>query len=87
MPGIARVGVDQAGGTIVGDLAPTVFVNGSPIVVKGAQVSGHGRRPHNSPVMEGASSTVKANGIPVCREGDTASCGHAATGSGDVSAG
>lgn len=88
MPGISRVGVDAAGGTIVGNLAPTVFVNGAPIVVKGANVVPHGLPPHSpQPVMVGCSSTVFANGIPVVRAGDAASCGHAASGSGDVFAG
>ena len=87
MPGISRVGVDTAEGTIVGNLAPTVLVNGSPAAVKGAEVSGHGRGSHRSPVMDGSSSTVYANGIPICREGDAASCGHPATGSGNVNAG
>lgn len=87
MPGVSRVGVDAAGGTIVGDLAPTVFVDGSPIVVKGAQVAGHGNGPHAGPVMSGASGTVFANGIAVVRSGDNATCGHTASGSGDVFAG
>ena len=87
MPGISRVGVDQAGGTIVGNLAPTVFINNSPIVVKGAAISGHGRSPHSGPVMVGSSSTVFAHNIAVCRAGDAASCGHTATGSSDVFAG
>jgi hypothetical protein len=42
MPGISRITQDTAGGTIVGVLAPKVFVNGTPIAVKGAAVSGHG---------------------------------------------
>lgn len=88
MPGISRVGVDSAGGTIVGNLAPTVFVNGAPIVVQGAAVTPHGLPPHSpQPVMVGHSSTVFACGIPVCRQGDAASCGHPATGSGNVFAG
>lgn len=87
MPGISRVGVDAAGGTIVGNLAPTVLVNGSPVAVKGAAVAGHGRSPHSSPVMAGASGSVKANGIPICRSGDAASCGHAASGSPNVFSG
>lgn len=84
MPGAARVGIDAAGGTIVGNLAPTVFVDNSPIAVKGAAVSGHGKPPHASPVMSGASGNVFANNIPVCRAGDAATCGHAASGSADV---
>jgi len=84
MPGTSRVGKDAAGGTIVGVLAPTVIVNNSPIAVKGAAVSGHGRGPHRGPVMVGASGSVFANNIPVCRAGDAASCGHPASGSGNV---
>ena len=87
MPGISRVGVDAAGSTIVGNLAPTVLVNGSPIAVQGAAVAGHGRGSHSGPVMVGSLGSVKANGIPVCRAGDPASCGHAASGSGNVNAG
>ena len=84
MPGAARVNVDTAGGTIIGNLAPTVFVNGAPIACKGAQIAPHGKSPHDAPVMSGSSSTVKANGIPVCRAGDVATCGHAASGSSNV---
>ena len=87
MPGIARVGQDSAGSVIVGNLAPTVFVNGKPIAVKGAAVTGHGKTPHAAPVMAGCSSTVSACGIPVCRAGDAASCGHPASGSDNVFAG
>ncbi|MFZ9404034.1 MAG: PAAR domain-containing protein [Sediminibacterium sp.] len=84
MPGIARVGVDKAGGIVTGNLAPTVFVNGSPIVVKGAAIAGHGLGPHAGPVMDEASSDVFACGIPICRSGDLATCGHPVTGSGNV---
>lgn len=87
MPGVARVGQDTAGATIIGNLAPTVIVNGSPTAVLGAAVAGHGDPPHAAPVMAQASGTVFAQGIPVCRAGDQASCGHPATGSGDVFAG
>lgn len=89
MPGVSRVGVDTAGATIVGVLAPTVCVNGSNIVCQGAAVTPHlPGPPHStSPVMVGASGTVYAGGIAVCRQGDAASCGHTATGSGDVFAG
>ena len=84
MPGVSRVNQDTAGGTIIGILAPTVFVNGKPIAVKGANVEPHGSGPHGSPKMQDHSGTVFANGIEICRAGDTATCGHPATGSDNV---
>ena len=75
MPEVARVNTDSAGGLITGNLAPTVFVNSSPIAVKGAAVSGHGGGPHGGPVLDGSSTNVYANGILICREGDLATCG------------
>lgn len=90
MPGVSRVGVDSAGAIITGSLDPTVHVNGSPIVVQGATVTPHLPGPPHSPappVMLGCSGTVFAGGIGVCRAGDSASCGHPATGSGNVFAG
>lgn len=90
MPGVSRVGVDTAGAVIFGILAPTVTINGSPVVVLGAQVTPHAPGPPHAPappVMVQASGSVTAGGIPVCRQGDAASCGHPATGSGDVFAG
>ena len=87
MGGIARVGKDTAGGRIIGNLAPTVQVDNSPVVVKGAVVESHGDSPHDSATMTGASATVFANGKAISRAGDAASCGDIATGSSDVSAG
>jgi uncharacterized Zn-binding protein involved in type VI secretion len=86
MPGVSRQGADTAGGTIAAG-SSNVFVNGSPIVRLGDAVAGHGRGSHRSPTMAGSSSTVYANGILICREGDPASCGHPATGSGNVFSG
>lgn len=86
MAGIARVG-DSAGGTIVSALVPSVRVNGKPIACKGARVTPHGFDPHKIVAMVGASGSVFAGGIAVCRAGDSASCGHSAGGSGNVSAG
>jgi len=90
MPGISRVGVDTAGGgTITGNLAPTVRANGSSVVVTGATVASHGTIPnvHGSATMSAHSSTVRANGIFICRAGDVATCGHTASGSSTVRAG
>lgn len=81
MPGISRVGVDATGGTITGPGVVTVFVNGSPISIIGDSVAPHGLPPHASATMVEGSLTVFAGGVGVVREGDLASCNHAATGS------
>ncbi|MBK1890735.1 hypothetical protein Undi14_11890 [Undibacterium sp. 14-3-2] len=87
MSGVSRIIKDTAGGIIVGVLAPKVFVNGVPIAVKGAVVLGHGPGIHIAAVMVSHSTTVFAHDIQICRQGDRASCGHAATGSNNVFAG
>ena len=84
MHGIARVGQDSAGGTIVGALQDFVTVEGSLWAVLGDPVAGHGPGPHAGPVMAEGSSFIRINGIPVCRQGHAASCGDAATGSGSM---
>jgi len=87
MKNVSRVNADTAGGTIIEALAPSVFVNGYPIAVLHCKVQGHGPGVHAGPVMAESSATVFAEGIPVCRAGDAASCGHKATGSPNVFAG
>jgi uncharacterized Zn-binding protein involved in type VI secretion len=87
MPGVSRVNTDTAGGTIIGILAPSVYVNGVNVAVLNAAVEGHGPGVHAGPVMAQCSATVYAEGIGVCRAGDQASCSHPATGSGDTFAG
>lgn len=80
MPGISLVGVDAAGGVIIGGGQNFVKVNGAPVAVVGDAVAGHGKSPHAAPSMTAGSSLMKINGIPVCRSGDAASCGHTASG-------
>ena len=87
MPGITRVGQDVAGGTIINGANGSVFANGALIAVRGSGVVSHGSPPHSAAIMVGSSGTVFAQSIPVCRQGDSASCGHVATGSGTVFAG
>lgn len=85
MPGVARVGVDTAGGTILGGGQSWVFVDGVPEAVVGDAVAGHAPCPddpvHCAPTMAVGSAWDFIDGIPVCRAGDAATCGHAATGS------
>lgn len=87
MSGIARIGADSAGGPHITSLQSSVFVNGLQVQTIGGNVAGHGKNEHSGPVMVTGSGTVFAEGIPVCRQGDAASCGHTSTGSGNVSAG
>lgn len=90
MAGASRVGTDSAGATITGPGESSVKVNGSSISVKGDSVTPHSPEdtPHmGGPVMVGSSTTVFAGGIPVVRAGDSASCGHSASGSGNVNIG
>jgi len=85
--GVSRnAGQDSAGGALIqgsGD----VFTNDKPTVRVGDAVAGHGRGAHRGPVMADGSKTVFTNNISTVRQGDPASCGHPATGSGDVYAG
>ena len=68
MPGVSRVGVDSAGGTITGPGVPSVVVNGAAASVKGDAVAPHGDNPHASATMVGSSSTVIAGGKGVVRD-------------------
>lgn len=81
MHGIARLNQDTAGGLIVGALQDFVTVEGTLWAVLGDPVQGHGIPPHAAPVMTQGSPFIRINGIPVCREGHLATCGHPATGS------
>lgn len=81
MHGIARITQDSAGGVITGALQDFVTVQGTLWAVLGDAVQPHGTGAHASPVMAQGSSFVRINGIPVCREGHLASCGHASSGS------
>ena len=85
MAGVCRLNVDSAGGIIIGmNQDGTVFANGAVVSVDVDAVQGHGPGVHAGPVMVATTGTVFINGIAVCREGDQATCGHPATGSGDV---
>ncbi len=88
MPAVARVNVDQTGGLIIGNLAPTVFVNGAPIAVQGAPIVPYGDGCKSAPRTGPGSNTVFANGLSVNRAGDPDICGTPIIGgSSDVVAG
>lgn len=83
MPGVARKSGDAAGGTIISG-STNVYANGLAIARIGDGVAPHGLPPHASPTMAEGSNNVYVNGIAICRAGDAATCGHSATGSGNV---
>ena len=82
MPGVACVSVDYAGGVQLGMQAAKFKIRGNPVVVIGDDVESHPPfPPHSSrPVMVEGTSKFRVNGIPVCREGHKANCGHETTG-------
>ena len=82
MSGISRIGVDTAGGTIIGMLQNgTVFANSSNVSVNSDPVQGHGTGVHAGPVMVASCNDVFINGIMVCKAGNQATCGHPSSGS------
>jgi uncharacterized Zn-binding protein involved in type VI secretion len=86
MPGICRDTVDSAGGALI-KTQTTVFANGEEVIVHGDPVTGHGNSPHSSPTMIAGSNNVFIGGKAVCNAGDSATCGHTASGSSDVNVG
>jgi uncharacterized Zn-binding protein involved in type VI secretion len=81
MFGIARKTVDSAGGAQIAGGQDWVTCEGEYVVLLGDPVQGHGPPPHAAPTMVQGSSWITIDGIPVCREGHAASCGHPSTGS------
>lgn len=87
MPSVGRVGIDSSGGLITGPGVSSVKINGSKISVVGDLVASHGSGPHAAATMLQGSSSVFAGGKGICRQGDSASCGHTLSpGSPNVSA-
>ncbi len=78
--GVSRVGIDAAGGTIVGGQQDFVKLEGVLMTVVGDGVVAH--PPHLPTVMAEGTDWLRINGHPVCRQGHAAACGHATTGTG-----
>jgi len=84
MPGVARKGIDAAGGVAI-EGSDNVFVNGAGVVRNGDRVAGHGLPPHAPPpAMVAQCKNVYVNGILVVNQGDLAVCGDAIAGSSNV---
>lgn len=74
--------LDIAGGRpLAGQTVPST-VEGQIIVCLGDPVEAHPSGPPHEPdpVMADRSSRFHIDGVPACREGHLASCGHATTG-------
>jgi uncharacterized Zn-binding protein involved in type VI secretion len=78
--GIAVRGLDAAGGAQLNGGQNFFRVEGQNVVRLGDPVTPHGLPPHAAPVMAQGSGWMSLNGVPVCREGHAASCGHATSG-------
>lgn len=85
---VCRVGLDKSGGLIIGNNAPTVFVNNVPIAVgPGARIVPYGNDCKANPSTQQVSSTVFAQNQGVVRDGDKDKCGTPCSSSSTVSAG
>lgn len=81
MPGIAVQTDDFAGGMQLAGGQSKFKIKGRAAVVLGDKVTPHGPPPHSPlPAMVQATANFRVAGIPVCRQGHAASCGHATTG-------
>lgn len=78
--GITVKGLDSAGGKQLAGGQSTLQIEGQYVVVLGDPVASHGKSPHSSAKMVEGSNWFTWNGVPVCRAGNKASCGHATTG-------
>lgn len=82
MFGVARRSMDTAAGAQIGANQTLVTVQGMLWMVLGDVNTPHGFFPHvpGGDNMAQGSSFVSINGIPVCRQGHKAGCGHPTTG-------
>ena len=78
--GIAVKTKDSAGGMHLAGGQSFFKVEGQAVVVKGDAIMGHGSGPHSAPKMAQGSNWLKINGMPACRQGHQATCGHASSG-------
>lgn len=81
MGGVSITGVNMAGGII--QPKQTWFqVEGNPVSIVGCEVMPHGPGLHLKPTMAEGAGFFTIDGIPICREGHKATCGHATNGQG-----
>lgn len=83
---VGRAYGDFAGGKVLIG-TPSVQANDLPLARLGSWVQGHGDDEHSGARMVSASSTVQAENIYICRNGDVASCGDKLISNSNVEAG
>lgn len=86
MTSVGRAYTDFAGGKIL-DGCQSVIVNDMPAAKVGSNVADHGMNEHNAAKMITGSPSVTVENIPICRMGDSASCGHLLISNSNVEAG
>lgn len=83
--GISRITVDSCGGVLVSTPQSSFYADGYLVAVIGTTVASHDPcitvPAHCGATMSSGSSDTFAEGIAVCREGDSCSCGHTVSGS------
>lgn len=78
---VSLVGVDQAGGKILGPGKANWTWNGIPMSVQGDAVEPHAPGPHMAATIRTDSPWMSIDGIPVTRATSPATCDHVASGS------
>lgn len=77
---VGQIGVSTVGGGIVTGPGAVgrLTLNGVPAVLVGDHIASHAPNTgaHVAATMIQGSSNLRVNGVPVCRTGDAASCGH-----------
>lgn len=83
MTGLARRDADSAAGAQIGLNQDWVTIDGLHWMILGDINAAHGFPPHvpGPDAMAQGSTWVTIDGIPVCRAGHIAGCGHPTTGS------
>jgi uncharacterized Zn-binding protein involved in type VI secretion len=77
MSAVARFG-DVCGAAITAT-GVKLMLEGKPVALIGDRVTNHGDPDsphHNNPTMAHGAAKLRIGGVPVCRAGDQATCGH-----------
>jgi uncharacterized Zn-binding protein involved in type VI secretion len=79
MGGVSITTKDSAGG-IINPKQTWFKIDGSPATIVGCPIVPHGPGLHAGPKMAEGAPWFTIDGIPICRQGHKANCGHPTTG-------